>query len=251
MDRGKYYFVYSEGRQVGAVVIERTNCVGGRCASTVPVRFLPNSKGEKIVNGLATNFVLPNTNPPPRKITQAERSMFLALADRWINSGKSIPDVDCPAPLAPREEDENATPEQLQQTSQFEFQQNYQLERCENHREAKLALLKEIKHGKYLRSMISARSSKGRMLVGLWGLGTFNDAHYSNSAFIAFLLIAEPNKNGTYEIAFADTNPDDCWISDHADLNGDGTDEILLNCAQLEGLKSMSLMRRKGNQWKK
>lgn len=243
MVRGKYYFVYSEGRHVGAVVTERTNCAGGRCASTVPVRFLPNSKGEKIVSGLATNFVLPNTSPPPGKITGAERSMLLALADRWLNSGKRIPDADCPSLQEFREQNKGHAPEQLQ------FAYARQTEWCESHNAAKLALLSGVKSGEYLRSMIAARSPKGRMLVGLWGLGTFNDAHYSNSPFIAFLLTAEPGKDGVYKITFADTNPDDCWISDHADLNSDGTDEILLTCDQLEGHKSMALMRRQGSQW--
>lgn len=250
MNRGKFYFVYSGGRHIGAVVTEQTNCVGGRCESTVPVGLLSNSKNEEIVRGLATNFVLPKVDPS-LSISDTESAMLLALTDRWINSGKHIPDVDCPTPLAPREEDENATPEQLQQASQFEFQQNYQLEKCENHRVAKLALLKEIKHGKYLRSMIAARSSKGRMLVGLWGIGRYHESHYSNSAFIAFLLVAEPNKNGAYEITFADTDTGDCWISDHVDINSDGTDEILLNCDQLEGQTTMGLMTRERNQWKK
>lgn len=92
------------------------------------------------------------------------------------------------------------------------------------------------------------------VLFGSWVIGSMNDQHYGgpDDIYESLLIIAEQQPDGTFRLARGSGSlaENGCAYFDKADLDGDGVDEIVLRCDQLEGSYNYSFVKRVGGVWK-
>ena len=204
--RGRFYNVYAKGQKVGTVVTEaQFDCRTQQCPKQTIARLVLADQATAIGDGLATSFALPHGNSSStRKISKSEAVVLFGMANAWIKSSA----------LSPK---------------------------------AKKAFRKHIQQTEYFSRLdVGALGKDGRvMLIGNWGIGSMNDAHYGDETDIyeSLFIIAEQQKDGTFQRATGSGSIADsgCAYFDHLDIDGDGIDEILLSCSQLEGQYSFAL----------
>jgi hypothetical protein len=87
-------------------------------------------------------------------------------------------------------------------------------------------------------------------LVGNVVVGSANPN--DETVYGQLLLIAEEQGDGTFRLAFSGLPEEryNCRYFNHADLDGDGVDEIVLSCINSEMPESYSLLKRKDGRWK-
>jgi hypothetical protein len=211
-NRGRLYYLYSQGNNAGAVeTTARFNCGIQRCPAQVLARALPTNPAFKPSSGLATNFELIQTNASSRPATKEERAMLLRMANAWLDQSKK-----------PAKE--------------------------------KQAFRKFLKEAAGSVAIASWNKDRQPTLIGNWSMGSENDRHYGaeDDYYESLLIIAEQQNDGTYKRASGSgsISQEGCSYFDHIDINGDGTDEIILLCEGLEGSYSYRLMQRSSSGWR-
>jgi len=97
--------------------------------------------------------------------------------------------------------------------------------------------------------------SSGKTVVfGNWVIGSMNDAHDGGPEDMheSLLLIGERNGDGTIQLApgSGSIKENGCAYFDHADIDGDGSDELVLRCEQLEGSYDYQVLKNVAGAWK-
>lgn len=114
------------------------------------------------------------------------------------------------------------------------------------------AMLGQVKHG----GTISAgQLSSGKTVVfASWVVGSMNDEHDGGPGDVheSLLLIGERNVDGTIQLApgSGSIKENGCAYFDHADIDGDGSDELVLRCEQLEGSYDYQILKNIAGAWK-
>lgn len=211
--RGRFYNLHSDGRKIGTVVTEaQFDCRVQQCPQQTIARAVLTDTTTDVVSGLATNFALSNADRSTRKASKNEEAALQKMGTTLVKSSK----------LSPK---------------------------------AKKIFLASIQ--KSDSSPILAIGALGRdrrvMLIGNWTIGSMNDAHYGDvdDVYESILIIAEQQKDGTFRLASGSGSIADsgCSFANHLDIDGDGVDEILLSCDQLEGQYSYALAKRVEGKW--
>ena len=101
---------------------------------------------------------------------------------------------------------------------------------------------------------IGQLSRDGRLaLIGSWVLGSMSESHYGDEDTLheALLIIAEQQPDGSFKFVTGSGSmaEDGCAYFDHADIDLNGTDEILLECDALEGSYVYGVIKRKKSKW--
>jgi len=216
-DRGRSYYLYSEGKNIGSVVTEaKFDCHVEQCPQQTLVRQVMPPRGTEPGFWLATNFALPSAVRTTRKPTAQEKAALLKMANAWVDASEMRPN------------DKQEFRRHLKQTDKGEY--------------------------KGVSMTIGSLGTDGRiMLIGNWFLGSMGDQHYGTGDEVneSLLIIAEQQKDGTFRQAKGSGSIAEhgCTYFDVLDLDGDGVDELFLACEQLEGQYSYALTKRVKNEW--
>ncbi len=212
-NRGHFYNLYSGGQRIGVVATEtQFDCVVKTCPVGTLVRAITHSNTTKASVGLATNFSLRQRDGPAPTLTQTQTAQLLEMAQAWTKSSGL-----------------SAKPKKL--------------------------FLQHIKQGAHRATLaVGQLAQDGRVvLIGSWVMGSMNEAHYGgpDDFYESLLIVAEQQHNGAFRPAPGSGSIADhgCAYFDHADLDGDGTDEIVLRCNQLEGQYGYRVLKRVGGRW--
>jgi hypothetical protein len=212
--RGQFYHLYSHGRKVGYVVTEmQFNCAVYECPQDIQVRYVPLSHKNAPPSGIATNFPLSEIRVPG-PITTQQKAILWKMARAWIESSG----LD--------EKDKKLFWERI----------------------SKPTFQPVLDVGQY--------ANDGRIfLVGNWTVGSMNDEHYGaagdDNLYLSLLIIAEQQGDGSFRLANGSGSLADsgCSYVDHLDIDGDGMDEPLLGCEQLEGSHDSRFLKRQAGKW--
>jgi len=208
--RGNLYRLHSRGQRIGVVVTEAEF----NCAVKICPRQIP-ARGVylaagKVSGGLATNYWL----------------------QQWEGRGRT--------PVTPEEE-----------RRMFKIARDWA---SLLKPEVKTKFVQHIDDKKPYFFVASGQlyRDKGRFIVGNWVMGSVNDQHHGDEPYESLLIIVEHRENGEFSIEppSGSIAKDGCRYFDHADLDEDGTDEIVLKCEQLEGQYGYALLRRIQGNWK-
>lgn len=215
-NRGQFYYLYSRGRPVGYVVTQmRFNCAVHECPQDIPARYISLPNTEPHPKGVATNFPLLEKQASDIRITKEQKTMLWKMAQTWIKSSD----------LSGKE---------------------------------KKLFLKKISTPSFKPDLdVGQLTQDGKLfLVANWAIGSMDAQHYSDGGdddfYESLLIIAEQQQDGTFKLAkgSGSLTENGCTYSDRADIDGDGTDELLLKCEQLEGSHDYRLLKRIGDKWK-
>lgn len=212
--RGHFYNLYSDGRKIGTVVTEAEfDCRVQRCPQQTIARSVVTDTATDVVSGLATNFALSNADRFPRKASKNEEAALQKMGTALVRSSK------------------------LSAKAKKTF----------------LASIQQSNSSPVL--AIGALGRDGRViLIGNWTIGSMNDAHYGDvdDVYESILIIAEQQKDGTFRLASGSGSiaESGCSYANHVDVDGDGIDEILLGCNQLEGQYSYAFAKRVEGKWR-
>ena len=189
------------------------NCRVQTCPQLTFARQLLTDTTTGPVSGLATNFLLSGGNRPARNVSKDEALSLAKMAASLIKSSKLL-----------------------------------------NKKEIK-SFVSSVQKGESSPVLaIGQLSQDGRdILIANWTAGTMNDTHYGDDSefYESILIIAEPQNDGTFRPASGSGSIADrgCSYASHADLDGDGVDEIILSCSQLEGQYSYAFVKRVMGKW--
>lgn len=211
-DRGHFFNLYSHGLQIDTVVTEtQFNCLVETCPTRTIARLIGKSE---IMNDdllVATNFSLRQRNGPSRRISAQDEAILLDMANAWIDAS------------------------------------SWPIESKEKLR----AYIGQEDSGALAVGMLDR---DGRvMLIANFSIGSMDAQHYGSEEDIyeSLLIIAEQQDDGTFQQAAGSGSiaGNGCLYFDNIDIDDDGTDEIFLACAQLEGSYSYGMAKRVGDRW--
>lgn len=221
LSRGNFYHLYSKGIHQGFAVTEaHFDCTVEPCPYSAPVRVLPDARASVPQLAIATTYALTTQGDATAPIAQIPALKKMAVA--WTNTS------------------------------------NY----GESKKKIFISLINtgtpgiETYPGQPSSVFAAWKLRDGRpFYVGYWEFGSMNDEHYGGDSDIDFyeslLVVAEGQTDGSLKATTIRSLKDGgCGYFDHADLDLDGTDELVLSCAQLEGSYSYSILKRaEDGQW--
>lgn len=213
--RGMWYALYSGGGRAGSVVTDiQLDCAVAACPAGTMVRALPLPGAAKVRSGVAIDAKLAGSGLVSAEPDRDQKALLAQLAQGWVRASS----------WTARE---------------------------------KKAFLDAMSKGKLDTTLKVGQSSRDgrRVLFGSWVLGgSMDDVHYGNpeDIYASLLIIAEPGPGGRYRAAPGSgaMTEEGCKYFDHLDLDDDGTDELVLRCAQLEGSYHYAIVRKTGAGWK-
>ena len=86
-------------------------------------------------------------------------------------------------------------------------------------------------------------------LIGQWVFSSPSDVHYNNDPFyMSLVMIAEQQTDGSFKLARGSGNLY-CEVDSTVDLTDDGTDEIYLECPQMEDASNYKILQRGKTGW--
>lgn len=212
--RGRFYNLYAGGKKVGTVVTEaQFDCRIQKCPQSTIARQVSSDQIAQVLNGLATNVSLQSSSRSPRKASKSEEDELRKIGIAMIKSSD------------------------LSAKDKTAFLANV------------------LQAGSSPVLGIGSIGQDGQsMLIGNWMMGSMNDQHYGDpdDLYESFLIIAEQQQDGTFRLASGSGSIASygCSYSNHLDVDGDGIDEILLSCDQLEGQYSFALVKRVDGNWR-
>jgi hypothetical protein len=210
---GMVLLQYEQGKIVGSVLtMAQFNCGIKKCAFNTIVRQISGAPRAKPYGSLVTNFMLPErSNDMFRTISKSESTLLKSMARA---SFKTHPSDDKTVALFRKH---------IQQSKDF-------------------AALK-----------IGYIGKDGReMLIGNWEMGSAAGVQYGDGFHASLFIIAEKQSDGSFKrVAVPNkVTENGCGYWDHTDTDGDGVDEILLTCHQLEGQYNYALLKRINGKWR-
>lgn len=210
--RGHFYNLYSQGVKTGTVVTEaQFDCRVQKCPFTTFARHITSDGVLAVGGGIATTFKLPEKVHPTGKFTSQHAATLRKMATVWVTSNPGTPPY-------------------------------------------KKALRQIIDQQDATAFFTGTYTEDGKvMLIGNWVIGSMNDQHYGadDEIYESLLIIAEQQNDGRFRLASGSGSISDsgCSYFDHLDIDGDGVDEIFLQCAQLEGSYSYEYLKRVNGKW--
>jgi WD40 repeat protein len=211
--RGEFYHLYSGDKgKVGTLsTIVQFDCALRRCPEDVPVRYLEEKKlSESGPGKIATNFLLPGVGKRQLEITDIERNTVTHILKEEIASHSSDKE--------------------------------------------KSLLLDKISSKEHIAIARQLAPNKKKILIGSVSIGSENSEKYGeDETYAVYLVIAEEQDDGSFVKAGSPSAKElkqiSCEFNSAIDLDGDGTDEIILRCDRLEGSYHYALLKRVKNRW--
>lgn len=215
----RYYPAYSGNTRTGLVRTEMrifksdSSDVQGVLASYLPDAAVPDPENfnGKDIHSMVTNYALA-PDRAKREVNAQEKALLKKLTLQWIQQ-------------QPKSERQN-----LLKVVQNEsvIQQG------------------DVKLNWYSGHM---NQSGQQFLIGQWTFSSPSDAHYNNDPFYAALvMIAEQQADGSFKLARGSGNLY-CEVDSLVDLNGDGTDEIYVECQRMEDASYYKILQRGKAGW--
>lgn len=207
--RGNFYHVYVGGEHRGHAVTEAEfNCSADvECPAVVPVRLLPNAGKTISGAGIAVTRKLIQVAPPPASATAAVEPHLRKLAQAWTKSAARTP------------------PQKTTIERMIAGEGRFGIGRLPGGQSFAV--------GHWVRNSMDSEK---------YGLGT-DDELYEE-----VLVVANKGPDGKLRTEFAGSLRDSgCGYADLYDLDGDGVDEILLDCAGVEGSYGFDILQRDAN----
>lgn len=209
--RGSFYYIYSHGKQIGTVVTEaQFDCSVQKCPAGAFAKPILKKGGTDLSNGIATNFNIRPNALPIRALTEQDKATVLKMAKAWLVAEPGTPKY-------------------------------------------KEALRERLRKGPPNSLAIGTSTGDGRtMLIGNWVVGSMTDSDDSDGdIYESLLIVAEQQHDGSFLRAAGSgsISENGCSYLDHLDIDGDGVDEIVFICRQLEGQYNYAIAKRVAGKW--
>lgn len=213
-NRGHFYNLYADGKNIGTVVTEaQFDCHILTCPNETIVRRVLRETTSGAVRGLATNFALANTVKSTFKVSKNQETALNQMGIDLVKSSKIS--------LSPKE---------------------------------KKTFLASIFQGDSSPVWaVGSLDRTGRViLISNWTINSLDGYFYSNEIYESILIIAEQQHDGTFRLASGSGSiaENGCSYVDHLDVDEDGIDEIFLSCHEVEGAYGFGLAQRVQGKWK-
>jgi hypothetical protein len=103
-------------------------------------------------------------------------------------------------------------------------------------------------------ALAAGRAHGEKIVFGSWALGSVSDQDYGNPGDIheSLLLIGERQAGGPLRLArgAGSLTARGCSYLDSADLDGDGIDDVVLQCDAVEGNSDYAFLQRVDGVWR-